>query len=88
MQEQIIAIVECVKSALEKTPPELSADIYDSGIRLTGGGAAIRGLDKLLTAATGVATFVSPKPLDSVINGIGMIIEKGDRFNLLVYRSK
>ena len=88
MSEQIMAIVECVKSTLEKTPPELSADIYDSGIRLTGGGAAIRGLDKLLTAATGVNTFVSPKPLDSVINGIGMIIEKGDRFNLLVYRSK
>ena len=88
MQEQIMAIVECVKSTLEKTPPELSADIYDSGIRLTGGGAAIRGIDKLLTSATGVNCFVSPKPLDSVINGIGMIIEKGDKFNLLEYRSR
>ena len=88
MQEQIIAILECVTSTLEKTPPELSADIYDSGIRLTGGGAAIRGLDKLISEATGVSTYVSPKPLDSVINGIGMIIEKGDVFELLEYRSK
>ncbi len=88
MAEQISAIIECVKVTLEKTPPELSADIFDSGIRLTGGGAAIRGLDKLMTQVTGVTAYTAPKPLESVIAGIGMIIEKGDKFNLLVYRSK
>lgn len=88
MSEQILGILECIKSTLEKTPPELSADIYDNGIRLTGGGAQVRGLDKLITSTTGVSTYVAPKPLESVIGGIGAIIEKGDIFKLLEYHSR
>lgn len=88
MSEQIIHIVDCVRNTLEKTPPELSADIYDNGIRLTGGGAMLRGIDRLLTKATGVNTYVAQKPLDAVILGIGKIIDRGDAFGLLEYRSK
>lgn len=88
MQEQIIHILDCIKTTLEKTPPEVAADIYDNGIRLTGGGAMIRGIDKLITDVTGVNAYVAQKPLDSVIKGIGKVIDKGDAFGLLEYRSK
>ena len=88
MHEQLSHIIDCVRVTLEKTPPELSADIYDSGIRLTGGGAMLRGIDRLVKNATGVNAYVAPKPLDSVITGIGKVIDKGDVFGLLEYRSK
>lgn len=88
MHEQITHIIDCIKTTLEKTPPELSADIYDSGIRLTGGSAMLRGIDRLVANVTGVNTFVAPKPLESVIKGIGKVIDKGDVFGLLEYRSR
>ena len=58
LDEPITAIVDAIKFTLEKTPPELSADIMDRGIMLTGGGALIRGLDKLITRETGIPVFV------------------------------
>jgi len=67
----IQAIVEAVKSVLEKTPPELAADIIDRGIIMTGGGALLRGLDQLLTEVTGIPAIVADDPLSCVAVGTG-----------------
>jgi rod shape-determining protein MreB len=73
--EQVDAIVEAVKMALEITPPELSADIVDSGIVLTGGGALLRNLDKRLREETGLPIIVADDPLSSVVMGSGRALE-------------
>ncbi|MHB8141415.1 MAG: rod shape-determining protein [Vulcanimicrobiaceae bacterium] len=72
LAEPVGAIVEAVKSVLEKTPPELAADIIDRGVILTGGGALLRGLDKLLSDVTGVPAIVADDPLSCVAIGTGM----------------
>ena len=69
--DSIQTIVDVVKSTLEKTPPELSADIIDHGIMLTGGGALLRGLDTLLSQETGMPVHVAERPLDCVADGTG-----------------
>jgi rod shape-determining protein MreB and related proteins len=71
LTEPIQAIVEAVKSVLEKTPPELAADIIDRGIILTGGGALLRGLDVLLGEVTGIPVLVADDPLSCVAVGTG-----------------
>jgi len=74
LSEPVGAIVEAVKAVLEKTPPELAADIIDRGVILTGGGALLRGLDKLLSEVTGVPAIVADDPLSCVAIGTGMSI--------------
>lgn len=69
--DSIQTIVDVVKSTLEKTPPELSADIIDHGIMLTGGGALLCGLDTLLSQETGMPVHVAERPLDCVADGTG-----------------
>lgn len=71
LADSIQTIVDVVKSTLEKTPPELSADIIDHGITLTGGGALLRGLDILLSQETGMPVHVAERPLDCVADGTG-----------------
>ena len=71
LTEPIQAIVEAVKSVLEKTPPELAADIIDRGIIMTGGGALLRGLDVLLGEVTGIPVLVADDPLSCVAVGTG-----------------
>ncbi|MEW6327360.1 MAG: rod shape-determining protein [Thermodesulfobacteriota bacterium] len=73
--EQVDAIVETVKIALEQTPPELAADIVDKGIVLTGGGALLRNLDKLLREETGLPIIIADDPLSSVVLGSGKILD-------------
>ena len=73
--EQVDAIIEAVKMALELTPPELSADIIDQGIVLTGGGALLRNLDKRLSEETGLPIIVAEDPLSSVVLGSGKALE-------------
>jgi rod shape-determining protein MreB len=68
------SIVDAVRVALEKTPPELSSDIIDRGIVLTGGGALLRHLDKRLSAETGLPVFVADEPLTSVVLGAGKML--------------
>ena len=72
------AIVEAVKLTLERTPPELAADIMDRGIVLTGGGALLRNLDKLLSRETGMPVLVAEHPLDCVAIGTGKALESLD----------
>jgi len=73
--EQVDAIIEAVKMALELTPPELSADIVDKGIVLTGGGALLRNLDKRLRDETGLPIIIAEDPLSSVVLGSGKALE-------------
>ena len=71
-------IVEAVKYTLEKTPPELAADIIDQGIILAGGGAQLRGLDTLLREETGLPVIVAADPLYCVVKGSGAVLENID----------
>jgi rod shape-determining protein MreB len=75
ISEQIEAIVECVKIALEQTPPELSADIVDRGIVLTGGGALLKNLDKLLKEESGLPITIAEDPLTTVAIGSGKTLD-------------
>ena len=77
--EPIAQIVEAVKQALERTPPELAADIMDSGICLAGGGALLRGLDELIHQATEMPVFIAEDPLTCVAMGCGMILDEVER---------
>ena len=71
------SIVDAIKGTLEKTPPELASDITDRGIMLTGGGALLRGLDKLITNDTGIAVTIAENPLDCVVEGTLRRLEMG-----------
>ena len=84
LQEPIRAIVDAVKSTLEKTPPELAADIYDRGIVLTGGGALLRGLDKLINKETGLPVQKAEDPLACVVLGSGKILDQFDHLKRLL----
>jgi len=74
MQEPLKAIVEAVKRTLERTPPELAADIFNRGIFITGGGALLSGLDELISHETEVPVFVADDPLSSVAIGTGKML--------------
>ena len=72
--EPVSMLVSCVRTVLEKTPPELSSDIIDRGIVLTGGGALLDGMAELLQAETGIATIVADSPLECVAVGTGKVL--------------
>jgi rod shape-determining protein MreB len=84
ISEQIDAIVETVKIALEQTPPELSADIVDRGIILTGGGALLKNLDKLLREETSLPITVADRPLETVALGSGKALDNIDLLKEIV----
>ena len=79
LAEPLSHVVEAIKVTLEKTPPELAADIIDQGITLAGGGALIRGLDKLINKETGMPVNVAETPLDCVADGTGKVLEDIER---------
>jgi rod shape-determining protein MreB len=76
IQEQVVAIVEAVKATLETTPPELSADIMERGIILAGGGALLRGLDRLINSETAMPVHIADDPLTCVVVGAGRALEE------------
>jgi rod shape-determining protein MreB len=78
LKEPLEQILTTIKSALELTPPELSADIIDSGIMLSGGGALIKGLDKFISTRTGILVNVAEDPLQCVAKGAGKVLENYD----------
>jgi rod shape-determining protein MreB len=86
ISEQIDAIVETVKIALEQTPPELAADIVDSGIVLTGGGALLKNLDKLLREESGLPITVTDDPLSTVCLGCGKALDSIDILKQVMIR--
>lgn len=75
LAEPLTHVVEAIKTTLEKTPPELAADIIDQGITLAGGGALIKGLDKLINRETGMPVVIAASPLDCVAAGAGKVLE-------------
>lgn len=79
MDDTLQGIVQAVKGALEQSPPELAADIAESGIVLTGGGALLRDIDKLIADETGLPVVVADDPLTCVARGGGMALERMDR---------
>ena len=81
LKESIDYVLNAVRLTLEKTPPELAADIIEQGITLTGGGALLRGLDKLINKETGMPTHVAENPLDCVADGTGAVLENIDKLH-------
>lgn len=81
MTEPLSSIVEAVKRTLERMPPELAADIVDRGIMLTGGGALLKGLDKLISQETGIVVHVAADPLCCVVLGTGQVLENFQQFS-------
>ena len=79
LKDPLNIIIDAILSTLEKTPPELAADIIDRGITLTGGGALLRGLDKLVEEETGMPVHVADRPLDCVVDGTGIKLDPSYR---------
>ena len=79
INEPLWVIIQGVRQVLEKTPPELAGDIIEKGIVLTGGGAMLDGLYKLIAQQTGVPTYLADDPIGSVARGTGMALEHLDR---------
>ncbi len=75
LSDSVMTVVGAIKDTLENTPPELAADIIDKGIMLTGGGALLRGFDKLVSQETGIPVLVAERPLDCVVEGTGKSLE-------------
>ena len=85
--EPVAAIVDAVKNTLDKTPPELAADVMEQGIVLTGGGALLNGLDVLLSAETGMPIIIAHNPLHSVVMGAGQCLEEFDALKQVLISS-
>jgi len=79
IQEPICAIISAIMKALEKIPPELSADIHSNGIYLTGGGALIRGLDKLIEERTSLKVYKPNEPLLGIVKGVGAVLDSYEK---------
>ena len=88
MAESISKIVDVVKQTLERTPPELASDIMERGIMLTGGGALIRDIDKLLSAKTGMPVYVAENPLDCVVKGAGKTLEDLEKLKSILLNAR
>ena len=79
LSEPLSNVIEAIKITLEKTPPELAADIIDQGIMLAGGGALLKGLDLLINHETGMPVKIAERPLDCVADGTGAVLENIDK---------
>ncbi|MCK6600840.1 MAG: rod shape-determining protein [Bacteroidetes bacterium] len=88
LNEPVESIVSAVRLALEKTPPELAADILDRGIMLTGGGALIRGLDQRIREETGLPVHVADDPLTAVVRGTGRVLEDVDKYKAVLLKAR
>ena len=78
LREPVTTILETVRTCLERTPPELAADLVDSGLVVTGGGSLLRGLDRLLIQETRLPVKVAPDPMSSVVLGLGRMLDEMD----------
>ena len=88
LNETVQQIIEAVQQTLEKTPPELSADLLDRGIMLTGGGALLKGLDKRLRMVTGLPVHVAEEPLKAVVKGVGRTLENMNKYSRVFIRKR
>ena len=88
MRESIDKIVDVIRQTIERTPPELSADIMEKGIVLAGGGALIKNLDKLIAERTEMPVYVAESPLDCVVKGTGKTLEDLERLKTVLINSR
>ncbi len=88
LNENIVQIVEAVKQSLERTPPELSADILDRGVMITGGGALLKGMDERIRMETNLPVHVAEDPLTAVARGAGKSIENLNKYSKVFLRNR
>ena len=88
VQEPIDEILHTIKTVLRDTPPELSADVMDKGMILTGGGALLRNIDQRISQAIGVPCFVADDPLTCVARGAGVVLDSLDIFKRSIMSKK
>ena len=88
MKESIDKIVEIVKITLEKTPPELASDIMEKGIMLSGGGALIKNLDKLISEETGMPVYIADEPLNCVVKGTEKTLQDLEKLRTILLNSR
>ncbi|MFA5804376.1 MAG: rod shape-determining protein [Melioribacteraceae bacterium] len=88
LNENISQIVEAIKQTLERTPPELSADILDRGVMLTGGGALLKGLDERIRMETNLPVHIADDPLTAVVRGAGRAIENLNKYSKVFIRKR
>jgi len=78
LTDAVNELISAIKLALENTPPEIGADISERGIMLTGGGALLRGLDRLIQEETGLPVIIAEQPLKCVARGCGIVLDSLD----------
>jgi rod shape-determining protein MreB len=88
LADPVNQIVEAVKVSLERTPPELSADILDRGMMLSGGGALLKGLDERLRLETNLPVHVADDPLTAVVRGTGKVLENLEKYMRVLIKSR
>jgi rod shape-determining protein MreB len=88
LSEPVSQIVQAVKLTLERTPPELSADILDRGVMLSGGGALLKGLDERLRLETSLPVHVAEDPLTAVVRGTGKVLENLPKYTKVLLKSR
>ena len=88
ISDQLFEIVRAVKTVLHETPPELSADVIDKGMVMSGGTSLLRNLDELLTQATGVPAYVAEDPLLCVAKGAGIALDNLDAYKRSILSKK
>jgi rod shape-determining protein MreB len=88
LNEAVVQIVDAVRQTLERTPPELSADILDRGVMITGGGALLKGLDERIRMETNLPVHVAEDPLTAVVRGAGKVIDNLNNYSKVLIRNR
>ncbi len=88
LEETVNSIIDAIKTTLEKTPPELAADIMDRGIVMTGGGSLLTGLDKKVNQETGMPVHIADEPMNCVVMGTGKVLEELDTLKRVLISPK
>ena len=86
LDKSIIRIEEAIMEALAQTPPELAADIYNTGIYLAGGGALLRGLDRRISRKTDLPVYIAEDPLQAVVRGTGITLKNLERYKPILIK--
>ena len=82
----ILRIEDAIMEALSQTPPELAADIYNTGIYLAGGGSMLRGLDKRISLKTDLPVYIAEDPLQAVVRGTGIVLKNIERYKTILIK--
>jgi rod shape-determining protein MreB len=88
LNEPVTAMIDAIRTLLERMPPELSADIFDRGIMLTGGGALLKGLDERIRRETNLPVHVAEDPLTAVVRGTGKVLEDLNAYSAVLIKSR